>query len=187
MKKTLFQILTSISLMSLFMVSLVACQPNKNNKDENNQEIQYARLSYDRCLQINHYEMCNAVRSGAVLSLKEYYGMNTNYNANGYNPNLYNNSYNMNGYNGYNVYNRTNNFANGYYPNYNTYGNTLGYNNYSMVTQYSAQQIEDYFNNYVRRATKEEILDMAGRWNSGNTTQQYNNPYYRSCGPQGCM
>lgn len=167
------------------LMGLVACQQNGANKDEKNQEVQYARLSYDRCLQINHYEACNSVRSTTVLSMKEYFGLNTNYNFNGTNNVNYSNGFNRPGYNGFNQgYNGYNGYNQGFNQGYN--GNL--YNN-SFVTQYSAQQIDDYFSNYVRRAAKEEILDMAARWNSGNTSMQNQNvnPYYRSCTTQGCF
>jgi hypothetical protein len=180
------------------LMGLVACQQNGANKDEKNQEVQYARLSYDRCLQINHYEACNSVRSTTVLSMKEYFGLNTNYNFNGTNNVNYGYGINRPGYNGFNQgYNQGYNQAynnNGFNQGYNGYnGYNQGYNgniySNSLVTQYSAQQIDDYFSNYVRRAAKEEILDMAARWNSGNTSMQYQNanPYYRSCTTQGCF
>ncbi len=200
--KNLISKMMLISTLGLVM-GLVACQPNGGNKDDKNQEVQYARLSYDRCLQINHYEACNSVRTGSVLSLKEYFGLNTNYNFNGntaaygtniYNPNLsggYGYNQNLGGNYGYNP-NLNGSYGYNTYPN--TYGavnNGYGYNggiyNNAYVTQYSSQQIEDYFSNYIRRASKEEILDMASRWNSGNTANsQYVNPGYRTCTAQGC-
>ncbi len=117
---------------------LVACQPKDDgNKD---QEITYARQSYDRCAQTRGQDACNTVRGGTVMSIREYYG-----NANS------------------------------------TMGMGYGYMNPGLMIggmQYNATQINAYFDNYLRRASKDEIVQMATQWTNsfGSFNGFYNQP-----------
>lgn len=129
------------------------------NEGNKDQEITYARQAYDRCVQSRGQDACNVVRGNTVMSVREYFG-----NAN-----------NMGIYGGY---------ANGY-P-YNTgYGYNLGY----MGNQYTPTQINTYFDSYLSRASKEEIVQIANQWtNSWGTPNGYYAPTMNSgrCSAWGC-
>lgn len=138
------KLLSLLFVLSSTGLMLVACQPKDDgNKD---QEITYARQSYDQCVQMRGQDACNTVKGSTVMSIREYYGnanMNTAYNWG--------------------------------YP-------TAGY---MYGTQYTASQINSYFDTYLRRASKDEVVQMANQWRNswGSFNGFYNQPLNRTTNP----
>lgn len=120
-------------------LSLVACQ-NRDNDERKTEEMSAARQSYDRCVQTRGQEACNVQRSSTIMSLKEYYASSTGtmYGAN---------------------------YGAAYPYSYGAAGLQAGANGVYGV-QLTFQQVDNYFTNYLGRASREEIASMANQWAS---------------------
>jgi hypothetical protein len=107
----------------LTSVLLISC----NNRDEGNKdnEIQQAKVAYDRCVMMKGQSYCNSAKAGSLASLTEFYGQSAYYNFYGAN-------------------------------------NYLAVNPNAVV--FNTEQLNVYFENYLKSSTKQDILLMSNRW-----------------------